>query len=831
MGFFIFLASLLLLVPLAIGEEFTIEDLSAGMWSNPTANRIPDNGASVIQNFNTDIEALAVERNGYVKRDTTILGGTKPVTGLWSFVDPTGSEWIISFSSRTFYRNIVGGIPSAFGLSPTVDTIPDAAVNLGRIWFVNGTNDLWWFDGTSTGTVSSAPDGILIEAWRNRLVIGNITGSQSTLRFSEDGDGESWTIGGNPTDPFSVQIGGANDGQRIRCLKGSYLDSLIVGRKYDLWALDGFDQSDLFLRNVSLQVGCLESNSMQEVDNELIFLSARGVERMRGRNIQLASEPIRNVVDVIVKNTINQRSNTQTSQTDWAAGSQDPSRAFSTNVYPGDLRPVFPDTFSSFRDGSGGTPSVWGEYNSGSTTGGVSADGDLDFQNDGNTLGRVHAYTLNTLTDWAAGTTFYFHISSFTNSSGGFPTDSLFFTLRSTVTTSSNADTVGIVTRLFKSSTTTGFWQASVSGPGFSSSTISTNLNLLTFPTTVQFHISTTTWQLTVNSALMLSGSHTEPTPREDYAYFGYLKGSTGTGVCSIDNFRVQPKYSNFTSQLINIGSLITSWGPVTISDTQTDGTLSYLFGSTNTASVSAISNWQTIVNGQVPTISTNPYAAFKVIMSTPSDLTDNRVYLSEFITTWSEGAQIPSPVSWVYDNRYWISFTTSTQSNPYQDAVFVLQRNKSWVFFKGINAASFTTWRDAFYFGNSNSTGYVYKFDVGNNDDGEDIESLIVTKSYEIGQPFREKEFRRLYANYLGGSGFTGNFSISYDLDRFGSFYSLGSVNMSESNGLASIKFPFAITNLVRGREIQYRITKNDGGDRLRIHSLSTQYDLKEER
>lgn len=822
------LYGLFLLIPLhGYSEEFIVRDLSGGVYSNASSNQIPDNSAPIIQNFLTDIEPLAVERNGYVKRDTTVLGGTNPVVGLWSFTDSTGAEWIISFSSRTFYRNTIGTTPTAFGLSATVDQIPDAAINLGRIWFSNGTDDLWWFDGTSTGNVSSAPQGKLIEAWRNRIVIANITGSQSTVKFSEDGDGESWTIGSNATDPFQILIGGANDGQFVRCLKGSYLDSLIIGRKNDLWAVDGFDQSDVSLRNISLQVGCIEPNTMQEVDGALVFLSARGIESMTARSIDMISEPIRNVTDVIVRNTLSQRSNTQTTASDWGSGTQDQNVFFATNTYPGDLRPAFPDTFDSFQNGTLGLPAIWDEYDSGSTTGDVSAsNGLLNLQNDGGALGRVHAYTQIPVVDWRAGTTFYFQLADIpfdtTNLSR------LFFTLRTTTTTS-NADSGFDGFLLTLTSTASAQINATVNYISGSSAT-PTGLTL-TVPTTVQFYVSTTTWQLSLNGTAYLSGTHAGVTPQYDRAFFGYLKGSAGTGTCKIDNFRVLPKTAIFTSSLLSIGDLITSWGAVTISDTQTDGEIRYQFGSTTTADISLIVNWQGIVNGGVPTVSTAPYAAFRAILSTPTALTGNNISLGEFVTTWTEGTIVPSPTAWTYDRRYWISYTTNTATDPYQDAVFVWQRSKSWTMFKGINSASFATWRDNLYFGNSDSTGYVYKFDVGNNDDGANITSIITTKSYDLGQALREKDYMRSYINYLASPQYTGNFSVSYDIDRYGTVYSMGTASMSEATGLANIKFPFGLSQLTRGSEIQYNITKSGTGDRLRLYGITTQFQLKEER
>jgi hypothetical protein len=147
-----------------------------------------------------------------------------------------------------------------------------------------------------------------------------------------------------------------------------------------------------------------------------------------------------------------------------------------------------------------------------------------------------------------------------------------------------------------------------------------------------------------------------------------------------------------------------------------------------------------------------------------------------------------------------------------------------------GINAASFATWRDALYFGNSNSTGYVYKFDVGNTDDGGAITSRIATKSYDLGAFKNDKDFENLYVNFLGNaSSFTGSFTASYDLDRSGQNYSLGTANLNEATGQVAAKFPFSLSNPVQGREIQYKIVKSGTGDRLKLYELGTVFTLLE--
>lgn len=911
-------------------QEAVLKDLSGGLNMYQSSNRIPDNSAAYLQNFYTDIEPILVERNGYVKRDATQLGGIKPVYGLWSFTDTSGNDWIISYSSRTFYKNTIGNTPTAFGPTTTVDTIPDCAKNLGKIMCVNGTDTAWTFDGTSTAAVSGAPLGQLIEPWRTRFAIGNINGAKSTVRFSADGDETTWTLGGNPGDPFQVQIGGANDGEYIRCLHGAYLDTFIIGRKYDLWGMDGFAQDDAVTRNISDHVGCIESRSINENDGRLNWLSARGVEEMEGRTITLISEPIRNITDVIVKNTVNQRSNTQTSQIDWNAGTTIDS-TLSTSISPGSVvlssmaANAFVDTVS--------TDFAAGTLNSVSTStvqdaltlslGAESGKETCTPADNPNIAACIAPYYSMTQSFTPSSSFILTSVSLKLGSKTGSPGDYILYlkadsstspgtTLDSVAVpasgiTTASAGTVNTytftggvrlvsgtrywlqlvpqgtcsvaggnyvrVTQQFNTCTNTeyssydnnslpvagdqryGFYR-SVNGKTFASSGkftsrtfdvgFTTNTWVWNWGTLVPTKNLPTgtalTYQTQTSSAAtgpfdslvpVADGAITTSTVRRYILYtasFTTTDASTSPMISDL-TLNYGPFYSTggvFVSQLLNIGSLISSWGPATISDIQSSGTINYQFGSTNTASVSAISNWTTITNGGIPSVSTNPYAAFRATFTALNGSVN--LVLADFQTTWNEGGVIPSPVSTVYDRRYWLSFTTSTTSNPYLDTVAVWQRNRSWTLFKGINAGAFSIWRDYLYFGNSNSTGYVYKFDVGDNDDGADITSILKTKSYDLDMPYRDKAFRNSWVNFTANTSYSGSFSAYYDLDRLGNAFSLGTVGMNEGTGQLSIKLPFSFRNPVQGREIQYTIAKSGTGQRLKLHDIILKFSPKEE-
>lgn len=927
---------LILLVPtFSFADEFSVRDLSGGLYSNPSGNKIPDNSAVELENFFTDVETLAIERNGSEKRDSTVLGGTASVTGIWEFVDNTGQNWIISFSSKTYYRNLIGVAPASFGNKPTVTTVPDCAINLGKIWCVNGTDSMWWFDGASTGVVAGAPLGTLIEPWRNRLIIGNIAGAQSTLRVSADGDGTTWTIGGNATDPFSILVSGSNDGFPVTAMWKSYQDNFVVGRKKDLWYLSGFDQGDWELRNVSSEIGCIQQGSMREFDGSLLFLSARGMEELRGYTITHISEPVRNITDVIVKNTASSRSNTQTSQSDWQAGTVSPTDYLSSTASVGSLVISTSAAHSNLIDTSSGNFNL-GSFNgttssitigslqlaSSSVTdleGCYGADSSFDEDSTGasnetyyrsfiSTTGiLLGSITMRLGTDNISGGNNVYIVKIYTDNAGAPST-----TVLSTVTVNSSWN--GILTspqditfdtssdptfgRVIQISSGTRYWASvnwqhstsklrvyypsptcnssefykidsgaiqstgrykyKISGAayplsgafvsrtfdmGFTTVSWIWNWSLLyasgTTPskTSVVYQTQTSSsssgqW---TSAITVSSGSAPTSTVQQYIRYvstFTTLDRSTSAIVGDIGIVPSEMRRSSgvFTSQVIDTGGSATSWGPTTIADQQQCGIIEYQFNSSTNSSIALFlsTGWATVTSGGVPTNSVQRYYAFRSTFTASCGTAT--VSLDSFQATWQEGAGAPPIVSWNYDRRYWLAFTTGSASSPYNDRILVYQRNRTWTLLKGINAASFATWRDFLYFGNSSGTGYVYKYDVGNDDDGAVISSRITTKSYDLGTFKNDKDLESLYVNFLGNAtAFTGSFSVAYDLNRSGANYSLGSANLSEGTGQVSAKFPFSLSNPVQGREIQYKIVKSGTGDRLKLYELGTIYTLME--
>ncbi len=828
---FLFIA--LFFPAVSFADTIHLQDLSGGMQSYPSPNKIADNAASYIQNFYTDIQPMGVERNGSLVLDSNLGSTSKPVNGLWRFLDRSGGEWLIEYSSRTYYKHLIGSTPVAFGPVATSTNTPRAAVNLGKIMFVNGVDPAWTFDGITTATVSGAPLGNLISPWRTRFVIANSTDAQSTIRFSADGDATSWTLGGLATDPFSIQIGGANDGQAIKCL-GNYGDFLIPQRKYDTWAISGFDQSDVQNRQISSEVGCIEVGSAREFDGSYVFLSARGMEEMQGTVIKLVSEPIRNLIDPLIRNTNNLRTNTQTTQADFGLGLSSSTVYVDTITNGGNVSLAFPDTFDSFRDGTNGTKDIWSKHSYPGSPDIVALNGKLSIQSISHS-NYVNWVTSNLLNNYAGGTTFYLEISSIPRVNG----NPEFQISLSNITSDTAQGMSDFLVFIFGNNQNGKTYLASVYkryGAGSIDVLYDNSIaaSTISVPCSINIFISTSNYIVTGNGQILLSSTHAL-TNAPCYASIIYdhnsSAGADDRGTATFDYFGVAPETGTFTTQAFPVGSLITGWGPSTISDVKTgSGTITYEFGSTGTANTSLITNWASIANSGVPSPATNAYAAYRATMK--QFIASDTVKLGELLTTWNEGT-VPVLVSNNYDRRYWLSMTTTTSSSPQLDTILVYQRNRTWTLFKGINAASLAIWRDKLHFGDSASSGNVYQFDVGNNDNGSDINSYITFKSYDMSTLTQDKDFRLAHLSFFGNYGFSGTFGLGYAVDQTTTTYSLGTATMNDGTGQVLEKFNFKLdgTAPIQGREIQYTLTKSGTGDRLKLFDIMTNYSLKEER
>ena len=149
----------------------------------------------------------------------------------------------------------------------------------------------------SAADTTSGPIGKYIIAHKDKLVIGNIDGFPSRV---------SWSGGGSNIDRFNWRFGGGyididkDAGDRVTGLI-EYQDAIIVFKERSIWSITLAASGDIVIPTVKMimrGVGCVSHRTIKYVENDVFFLSRRGV-------YTLGNEP--NFLNVLRTNEVSAR--------------------------------------------------------------------------------------------------------------------------------------------------------------------------------------------------------------------------------------------------------------------------------------------------------------------------------------------------------------------------------------------------------------------------------------------------------------------------------------------------------------------------------------------
>lgn len=318
-----------------------------GLITRYSPNKIPANCMQSVQNAYFDKDWSILRREGYAQYNLTACTGGQPIRGLWPFFATDGSQYLVIYSSGAMFSSKGDGLCTEItglgGLSQTAQM--ECVQGLGKLWCTNGVDPVFNTTVTTTNTVSGAPLGTHIGFFRNRILIAGVPANLTQLYLSGELDGTDYALNLYPafsTSPAIIDIAGTNDGLAITCLMGEYQNQYLIGRKYDLHALGGYDNTNFTLRKLSNQIGCADPKSVQEVNNVLMWLSYRGIEGFTGTQISRVSYPIDPSIDAIIAAAGNAQSQTITTQSDFQSGNlvaSGPGAPISATISPGNIVP------------------------------------------------------------------------------------------------------------------------------------------------------------------------------------------------------------------------------------------------------------------------------------------------------------------------------------------------------------------------------------------------------------------------------------------------------------------------------------------------------------
>lgn len=245
-------------------------------------------------------------RKGWIYRTATGGTGTN-LLGIHPFLDITDSKTMISWNATGFYK----GFETLTTLTPTTtDTLSEGnwqAVTLNdRAYFFQlGYKPLYYTNETTSDEFKSidqhvdyegtAPQAGIVMSAFGRLWAADTSTNKTTVYFSDLLDGVNWGSGSSGTLNISGVLPKGSDvitglaehnGQLIVFCR----DNIIIYADQDSFQ-GSFDINSLRLVEVISGVGCIAKESIQNLGNDVVFLSATGV-RSLGRVIQQKSAPL-----------------------------------------------------------------------------------------------------------------------------------------------------------------------------------------------------------------------------------------------------------------------------------------------------------------------------------------------------------------------------------------------------------------------------------------------------------------------------------------------------------------------------------------------------------
>lgn len=276
----------------------------------------------------------AVKRKGF-SQEGSLTVSTAPVTGSHTFKDSSGNTVTLVFHDRYASKSTNGSAFSNWLTTAPASVTRWQCVDVGgKAYCVNDQRIApLEYDGTTQRPPASMPAGAVIELCGDRLAIADISATPNRVSYSQSGVYTNFTTGSDTADPWTDDFGTPGDRVtglkcdrgRLYIFKTASIISCILGDQYTTKCFP-----------VSNAVGTLDPLSIVGAPDGIYFRSQdRAYWRLNDDGLTLLSQKISNLVK---SQTVgSQQSNTQTTQTDWAAGAQTPVGSWSTSTISGSV--------------------------------------------------------------------------------------------------------------------------------------------------------------------------------------------------------------------------------------------------------------------------------------------------------------------------------------------------------------------------------------------------------------------------------------------------------------------------------------------------------------
>lgn len=264
---------------------------SKGLNSLSSPALIDDREFSESQNIEYDETGVARKRSGYDQVLSSLTAGK----GL-GLLSTEAVRHICTIDNGTFKWATTGSFTSVATVGFSSTLVPDFTQVQDKLYIWDGANGGATWDGTTLARPGTMPRASFAITYQDNQMCAGVTGQPSRLYISEDistaGAASNFTraagILHNSTEvPGATVFTGTtaqfidirpNDGDKITGL-GRYQDILVVFKERSIYQLTFDSSSNPIVALITGSTGCVSHSSIENVENDLHFLSREGVRR------------------------------------------------------------------------------------------------------------------------------------------------------------------------------------------------------------------------------------------------------------------------------------------------------------------------------------------------------------------------------------------------------------------------------------------------------------------------------------------------------------------------------------------------------------------------
>lgn len=322
-----------------------VTDKFCGMNDTDSPATLADCEAQDSLNAETDLNGLTLKKRRGFSLEATLTTASAPVTGSAYFRDTSGNDIVVACHDIFCAKSSNKAAFTNFLTTATAGTKRWSFATVDSILY--GANDsrdkVFRYNGTSILYSTAIPQGTILELAGDRLVVADVANFPNRVHYSKSGDFTNFTTGLLPVDPWTDDMG--TFGDKVTGLK-AWLGNIYIFKSQSITICELGDQYTTLCSVLSNTVGTNDPASIILTSIGIVFKGSDSGYWRIGLDGSITSIS-RKITNLTATQNLQNQSLTETTQTDWEAGSESPINTWDTSSISGS---VFPSSTSKTWD-------------------------------------------------------------------------------------------------------------------------------------------------------------------------------------------------------------------------------------------------------------------------------------------------------------------------------------------------------------------------------------------------------------------------------------------------------------------------------------------------